>query len=525
MQSHNTTVEKISARIKHFHAQQKPFSIYHGSTNSTRPSTKTRSNTVDTSTLTHVLEIDNVRKVALVEPNVPMDKLVQAILPRGLIPPVVMEFPGITVGGGFMGTAGESSSYRHGFFDRTVNWIEIITGDGVVRHASPTENTDLFVGAACSFGTLGVVTLLELQLLDVPPSPVVELEYHPVSSAAHAVQKIREVTSDPKYTYVDGILFSKNSGVICAGSITSAVHPPAQDKLKTLTPTENKVYPITTFSNPSDPWFYLHANEVISQSKTTGIPAKEWIPLAEYLFRYDRGGFWVGKYAFSYFLIPQAKFTRKLLDHISHTRVMYHAVHKAGLFKEYTIQDVAVPYRGAEELLYFVDQSFGRYPLWLCPVKQTTTHATGLLAHPRDLLEVSGQAEPETMLSVGVWGPGPEGKERFLDFNRRLEELVNRLGGQKWLYARTYYTQEEFWGIYPREEMDALRRKYNSAYLPNLYEKVQAGRWDFAGTETIGKRSWISRLTGWIWRRWPIEGIYGLIHTFWGKEYLLDTKR
>jgi len=49
-----------------------------------------------------------------------MDQLVKATLAYGFAPPVVMEFPGITAGGGFSGTSGESSSFRHGFFDKTV---------------------------------------------------------------------------------------------------------------------------------------------------------------------------------------------------------------------------------------------------------------------------------------------------------------------------------------------------------------------------------------------------------------------
>lgn len=49
-----------------------------------------------------------------------MDRLVEETLKYGLIPPVVMEFPGITVGGGYSGTSGESSSFKHGFFDRTL---------------------------------------------------------------------------------------------------------------------------------------------------------------------------------------------------------------------------------------------------------------------------------------------------------------------------------------------------------------------------------------------------------------------
>src|SRR2546421_8059856 len=95
-----------------------------------------------------------------------MDRLVESTIKRGLIPPVVMEFPGITAGGGFAGTSGESSSFRHGFFEHTVKWVEIVIPNGEVVSASETENPDLFHGAASSFGTMGVTTLLEIQLTD-----------------------------------------------------------------------------------------------------------------------------------------------------------------------------------------------------------------------------------------------------------------------------------------------------------------------------------------------------------------------
>lgn len=67
---------------------------------------------VDISTLRNVLAVDQVKRTVLVEPNVAMDSLVEATLPHGLVPPVVMEFPGITAGGGFAGTGGESSSCK-----------------------------------------------------------------------------------------------------------------------------------------------------------------------------------------------------------------------------------------------------------------------------------------------------------------------------------------------------------------------------------------------------------------------------
>lgn len=103
---------------------------------------------VDTSRLNHVISVNKESKTCLVEPNVPMDHLVDACMPYGLVPPVVMEFPGITVGGAFAGTAGESSGFRYGFFDSTVNWVEIVQADGEVVTASSHERADLFYGAA-----------------------------------------------------------------------------------------------------------------------------------------------------------------------------------------------------------------------------------------------------------------------------------------------------------------------------------------------------------------------------------------
>src|SRR4051794_25036712 len=100
MDQHRAAVTAISERVKNFHRKQRAFRIYHGSTNSTRQSDRRRDNTVDTSQLNHVLRIDRDAMTAVVEPNVPMDMLVEATLAHDFVPQVVMEFPGITVGGG-----------------------------------------------------------------------------------------------------------------------------------------------------------------------------------------------------------------------------------------------------------------------------------------------------------------------------------------------------------------------------------------------------------------------------------------
>lgn len=64
------------------------------------------------------------------------------------------------------------------------------------------------------------------------------------------------------------------------------------------------------------------------------------------------------------------------------------------------------------------------------------------------------------MLNFGVWGPGPTNRSKFINWNRAFERKVKELGGQKWLYAHTYYTEKEFDEIYDKKSYEALRTKY-----------------------------------------------------------------
>ncbi|KAL9032597.1 MAG: hypothetical protein Q9180_006413, partial [Flavoplaca navasiana] len=178
-EQHDKIVQEIRTSIKNFYGRGEKFRIHHGSTNSTRQTATKGQNFVDTGSLSNILEVNKVQKTCLVEPNVPMDHLVKSTLAYGLVPLVVMEFPGITVGGGFSGTSAESSSFKYGVFDRTVNYVEMVLANGDMVHCSGEENQDLFHGAAGAMGTLGVVTLLEVQLM--PATTYVHLSYHPVT--------------------------------------------------------------------------------------------------------------------------------------------------------------------------------------------------------------------------------------------------------------------------------------------------------------------------------------------------------
>ena len=100
METHKLVVSSLAAKVAQFSASKTPFRIYHGSTLSTRQSSRQRNQIIDVGSLNNVLQFDKARKTVLVEPNVPMDKLVERTLAQGLLPKVVMELPNITVGGG-----------------------------------------------------------------------------------------------------------------------------------------------------------------------------------------------------------------------------------------------------------------------------------------------------------------------------------------------------------------------------------------------------------------------------------------
>ena len=54
----------------------------------------------------------------------------------------------------------------HGLASDTVRAFDVVTGDGVVRRASAVENADLFWGLRGGKGTLGIVTAVEIDLVE-----------------------------------------------------------------------------------------------------------------------------------------------------------------------------------------------------------------------------------------------------------------------------------------------------------------------------------------------------------------------
>lgn len=439
--THTGRVGQIQAQLQNFFAERKKVRIYHGSTYSTRAPDFSHDSIIDTSDLNQVVEVNAAQKYALVEPNVSMTKLVEATLRHGLIPPVVMEFPEITVGGGIGGGAGESSSFKYGLFHDTCLEYEIVLGNGDRVTASRTKHADLFWGTACSFGSLCIITLVKLKL--VPAKPFVRLTYQRVNDFAEAAAVTTQSTKGPA-TYVDSILFAKDRGVVMSGTLTDQTSPAA------------------SFRQRRDDWFYLHAEKICGRHGRY----EESIPIRDYLFRYDRGGYWMGQHALQFLKIPFVEPVRTVLDGLLHTQPMYNFLHTTNLSQRFFIQDLSMPQKRTVELLEYLDDELGVYPVWLCPLPAGADDKFAPSSLPTD-----------QVINVGVWGVLRRNQTDFVQINRAVEAKVKTLGGRKVLYAHAYYSPEEFWAIYDHRWYTQLRKKYRaeSVFL-DIYEKIRTDK-------------------------------------------------
>jgi FAD/FMN-containing dehydrogenase len=124
---------------------------------------------LDLSRLDKVLSIDASAKTAVVQPGVSNRDLARRLalhhlaFPVGHCSPVTLS--GYLLGGGFGWNTG---SWGVACFN--VLELQVVTADGRLRKASPTENPDLFWAArGAGPGFFGVVTQYTLRLFDLPP--------------------------------------------------------------------------------------------------------------------------------------------------------------------------------------------------------------------------------------------------------------------------------------------------------------------------------------------------------------------
>lgn len=398
--------------------------------------------------LDQILRVDREAMRVHAQPRVTMEALARTTLRYGLLPPVIPEFKGITVGGAIMGAAAESTSHNRGLFHDTCTQLVLIDGAGNLILARPTENSSLFYGISGSYGSLGMLVEAEIELISVQPT--VLLRYYPFQDAHEALEKMEALIGQSDF--LDGILFAPDHGVIISGEMIS------ESSFK------------TTFE-----WFADHAKGIKAYQE-------ERMPLYDYLFRYDEGAFWMGSLLFSPSFLssyclqgllkcstPQSYFSdreiaryknlpfpgrclRALSRPLMSSQRLWGLLHRAEKWVQdrLIIQDCSIPTPAAHRFLAAILQDPGVYPIWLCPLKGTETpqHFAPHQGHP-------------SFINFGLYGV-PSYSAPMAHIMGALEAQTHACGGRKVLYSRSYYTEEDFWKIYPRREYEELRHQMHA---------------------------------------------------------------
>lgn len=280
----------------------------------------------------------------MVEPNVTMEKLVKETLKHGMLPLVVPSFPGATAGGTFSSTAGSSSSFKHGFFDRSVLWSEAVLPDGTIARASRTRNSELLEGMVGSLGTLGIVTLLQIKLM--PAETWVELRYIPVEDDSNAIKILDELAQDPGNDFLEAIIYGPKEqahGVVAVGRLSAVSN-----------------HPHVTFSTPNDNWFYEHVRRAGGSTES--------IPITDYLFRHDRGSFGLGQCCFG--RVPFNDWSRWGADNALKSHALAQTMQVLHWSDHLLVQDFVVPQDSGLKMLEYLSINVKIYPLFLSPVRQ-----------------------------------------------------------------------------------------------------------------------------------------------------------
>jgi cytokinin dehydrogenase len=119
---------------------------------------------LDLTSLDRVLGIDAAAPAADCQAGVKWETLVGQTIPRGLVPPVLTNNLGVTIGGTLSVAGLGVASFRYGAQGDNVAEIEAVTGAGDIVVCSPAANREVFDAVRSGLGQFGVITRARLAL-------------------------------------------------------------------------------------------------------------------------------------------------------------------------------------------------------------------------------------------------------------------------------------------------------------------------------------------------------------------------
>ena len=413
---------------------------------------------LDVSGLDRVISVDPVAKTADVAGMCTYENLVAATLPYGLAPLVVPQLKTITLGGAVTGLGIESTSFRNGLPHESVLEIDILTGDGSIVTATPTnENSELFFGFPNSYGTLGYSVRLKIELETVQPYVALRhIRFHDLATLQSTMNTIADERSydGERVDYLDGVVFTADEAYLTVGRQT------------------DEAGPVSDYTGMD---IYYRSIQHASGIK------RDRLTIHDYLWRWDTDWFWCSR-AFGAQnpkirrLWPKkllrSSFYWKLIGYDQRFDIADRLNKRKGLpANERVVQDIEVPIENTTAYLEWFLENIPIEPVWLCPLRlREPALAVADAARPWPLYPL----EPKrTYVNVGFWSAVPVTPDDPGHANKLIEREVADLDGHKSLYSESFYSPEEFDELYGGEHYRLLKKRYDPrGRLLDLYAKA-----------------------------------------------------
>jgi FAD/FMN-containing dehydrogenase len=391
-----------------------------------------RGRPIDISGLNRVLSIDRDSRQAVAEPGVTFAALVEQTLAVGLLPKLVPELEGITVGGAIAGCSVESMSYRYGGFHDGCLEYEVVSGAGEVLRVSRDKDPLVFGMTHGSYGTLGLLTEARFEL--VPAKRYVRLEYQRYDSAEALLDAMHTRARGGDQDFIDAIVHGPKHHILCLGRF-------ADQAPQTSDYTNGEI-------------FY----------RSTAQKSEDWLTTRDYCFRYDTECHWLTR------TVPPLEWkpVRKLVGRwfLGSTNLITWSKRLEAVLKlkrrPDVVVDLFIPEGRYLEFFRWYAERLDYYPLWLVPYRVPEPYPWITPEHNARI--------GEWVIDCAIYGK-PNG-EAAVDYSELLEEKTFELGGIKTLISANHYQPERFWSIYHRQNYDAMKARLDPAGLfPGLYEK------------------------------------------------------
>jgi FAD/FMN-containing dehydrogenase len=446
---YETKKRRVMRQMRDLHAQPKNDIGLNKTTSNLFRSRSPNQQRLNVRDFNMVLSVDKKHLRAEVEGMTTFEDFVSATLAYGLLPLVVPQLKTITVGGAVSGLGIESSSWKYGLVHEGVESMDVLLPDGqVVTARADNKYKDLFFGLPNSYGTLGYVLKLTIKLR--PAKSYVRLQHLSFDTAADCFAQLQTICSSGRYEgqavdFVDGVAFGPNELYLSLG------------------------FDVDSAPNISD-YTYMNVYYRSIQKRS-----EDYLTTEDYIWRWDTDWFWCSKNVYANHRLVRRLLGRRRLGSKTYSQLMRfasrHPIPKwlqrlSGHHgtRESIIQDVEVTIDKAETFLQQFQKQIDIRPVWLCPTKATTKE------WPYELYPMDPK---QLYVNFGFWDSvaTTHGSNSGY-YNKKIEAMVDKLGGMKSLYSSVFYDRETFEQKYNYPAYTKLKATYDpQGQFKDLYEK------------------------------------------------------